>query len=122
MAELYSTRRKAKSSRPRSVDQRRIAERSGLHLQRGSLSGSLSINKATTVQMIILLREVSRLLSEIYCTCVVAELALQRQSADHNRNIVAMLRKHVSDPIGRQVTKLDSLVVELGGVAQEASL
>jgi hypothetical protein len=53
---------------------------------------------------------------------VTAELALQRQNADHDRDILAMLRIHVSEPISRQVEKLDSLVVELGGVAQEAGL
>jgi hypothetical protein len=53
---------------------------------------------------------------------VTAELALQGQNADHDRDILAMLRIHVSEPVSRQVEKLDSLVVELGGAAQDACL
>jgi hypothetical protein len=45
---------------------------------------------------------------------VTAELALEGQNADHDRDILAMLRMHVSEPMSRQVEKLDSLVVELG--------
>jgi hypothetical protein len=50
---------------------------------------------------------------------VTAELALQSQNADQDRDILTALRMHVSEPVSRQVQKLDSLVVELGGVAQE---
>jgi hypothetical protein len=76
----------------------------------------------SSTQLISELREVSRLLTVIYSTCVTAELALQGQNADCDRDIFAMLRMHVSGPVSRQVEKLDSLVVELGGVAQEARL
>jgi hypothetical protein len=72
------------------------------------------------VQLIAQLREVSRLLTVIYSTCVTAELALQGQNADRDCDILAMLRIHVSEPVSRQVEKLDSLVVELGGVICEA--
>jgi hypothetical protein len=121
MAELHSTRRKAKSSRLRSVDRRRSVERPGLHRQRASLPGSSLMNGSTaSVQLIAQLREVSRLLTVIYSTCVTAELALQGQNADHDRDILAMLRIHVSEPVSRQVEKLDTLVDELGGVAQDA--
>jgi hypothetical protein len=68
------------------------------------------------------LREVSRLLTVIYSTCVTVELALEGQNADHDRDILAMLRMHVSEPVSRQVEKLDSLVVELGGLAPEGRL
>ena len=123
MDEPHSTRRKAKSSRIRSGDRRRSAETPGLHRQRAPLSRtSLRSGPTASAQLIAQLREVSRLLTVIYSTCVTTELALQRQSADHDRDILAMLRIHVSEPIGRQVEKLDSLVVELGGVAQEAGL
>ena len=118
MAELHSTRRRAKSSRLRAS-----VERRGLHRQRASLSRSSLIYGATTsVQLIAQLREVSRLLTVIYSTCVTAELALQGQNADHDRDVLAMLRIHVSEPVSRQVDKLDSLVVELGGAAQDVRL
>ena len=119
MAELHSTRRKAKSSRLRSVERRRSAERPGLHHQRASLSqSSLNYRPTTPEQLITQIREVSRLLNDIYSTCVTAELALQGQNADHDRDIVAMLRMHVSEPIGRQVENLDSLVSELAPLAK----
>ena len=94
MTELQSARRKAKSSR------------------------LLKNGAKTSVQLKALLREVSRLLTDIYSICVISELALQRQNAGHD--LVAILRLHVSEPLGRQIENLDSLVVELGGVADEA--
>ena len=121
MAELHSTRRKAKSARLQSVDRRRSVERPELQRQRASLSrSSLSYGPTTSVQLAAQLREVSRLLTVIYSTCVTAELAFQWHSADRDRDILAMLRIHVSEPVSRQVEKLDSLVVELGEVAQDA--
>src|ERR1700742_4242387 len=111
MAELHPARRKAKSSRLRSVDRPRIKKGSGLHRQRASLSLSSFTNGGkTSVQLKALLREVSRLLTGIYSTCVIAELALQRQNAGHD--VLAILRLHVSEPLSRQIENLDSLVVE----------
>ncbi len=121
MAELYSTRRKAKSSRLRSDDRPRSVERPRLHPHRASRSSFID-GSTTSVQLIAQLREVSRLLTVIYSTCVTAELALQGQNADRDRDILAMLRIHASEPISRQVEKLDSLVDELAGVTQEARL
>jgi hypothetical protein len=71
-------------------------------------------------QLIAQLRDVSRLLTVIYSNCVTAQLALQGQNADRDRDIHAVLRIHVSEPLSRQVEKLDLLVAELGGVAQDA--
>ena len=121
MTELQSTRHKANSSRLRPVNPQRSMKKSGLRHQGASLSrSSVNYRPTNSVQLIATLREVSRLLTVTYSTCVTAELALQGQNADHDRDIVAMLRIHVSEPIGRQVEKLDSLVAELGGVAQDA--
>jgi hypothetical protein len=50
---------------------------------------------------------------------VTAELALEGQNADRDRDILMALRMQVSEPISRQVEKLDLLIVELGGVARE---
>ena len=72
--------------------------------------------------MISQLREVSQLLTVIYSSCVTAELALEGQSADRDRDILTALRMHVFEPVSRQVEKLDLLVVELGGVAGEIRL
>ena len=98
MAELHSTHRKAQSSRLRSVDQRWSVERPGLHRQRASRPSFVN-GPTTSAQLIAQLREVSRLLSVIYSTCVTAELALQGQNADRDRDILAMLRIHVSEPL-----------------------
>jgi hypothetical protein len=128
MAEAHITRRKAKSSRLGAVDRRRRAEHPGSQRQRTPLSGSSgyqstsSARSGSSTQLISQLREVSRLLTVIYSTCVTVELALEGQNADHDRDILAMLRMHVSEPVSRQVEKLDSLVVELGGLAPEGRL
>jgi hypothetical protein len=73
----------------------------------------------SSAQLISELREVSRVLSVIYSSCVTAELALAGQNADRDRDILIALRMHVSEPVSRQVEKLNLLVVELGGVARE---
>ena len=121
MAESQSARRKAKSSRLQSVDRRRSADKLGLHRQGAPLSRSAagyqltsSMRPRSSGELATQLREVSRLLTVIYSTCVTAELALQGQNADHDRDILAMLRIHVSEPVSRQVEKLESLVAELG--------
>ena len=50
-----------------------------------------------------------------------AELALAGQNADRDRDILTALRMHVSEPVSRQVERLDLLVAELGGVAHKAA-
>ena len=126
MADVHSTRRKAKSSRLGSLDRHRDGTRLRVRRQRAASARS-SRDRSTaprlrhsSVQLISQLREVSRLLSVIYSSCVTAELALEGQNADRDRDILTALRMHVSEPVSRQVEKLDLLVVELGGTAQEA--
>jgi hypothetical protein len=125
MAEAHSTRRKAKSSRLGSLDRHRDGKR--LRTQRRKVSLARSHGHRSTApgfrgsspQLISELREVSRVLSVIYSSCVTAQLALEGQNADRDRDILTVLRMHVSEPVSRQVEKLDLLVVELGGVARE---
>jgi hypothetical protein len=44
---------------------------------------------------------------------------LEGQNADRDRDILTALRMQVSEPVSRQVERLDLLVVELGRVARE---
>ncbi|MDB6085470.1 MAG: hypothetical protein JWN43_3351 [Gammaproteobacteria bacterium] len=125
MAGAHSTRRKAKSSRLGSLDRRRGGKRLRIHRQKASLARSHRYRSTaprlrdSTAQLIYQLREVSRLLSVIYSSCVTAELALEGQNADRDRDILMALRMQVSEPVSRQIEKLDLLVVELGGTVQE---
>jgi hypothetical protein len=73
-------------------------------------------------QLISQLREISRLLSVIYSTCVTAELALHGQNADLDRDVLIALRMHVSEPISRLEEMLSSLILQLGGEATETRL
>ena len=125
MVEAHSTRRKAKSSRFGSLDRRRDGKRLGPQRQKGSSARSHR-HRSTTLrlrhsnaQLISQLREVSRALSIIYSCCVTAELALEGQNADRDRDILMALRMQVSEPVSRQVERLDLLVVELGGAMRE---
>jgi len=61
------------------------------------------------------LHGIARLLSVVYSTCVTAELALQGQNGDQDQDILCALRMNVTEPVSRQVEKLDSLAVALGG-------
>jgi hypothetical protein len=107
MAEVHSTRRKAKSSRLGSLDRRRDGKRLHIQRQKGSLARSYGHRSTgpglgrSSVQLISQLREVSRLLGVIYSSCVTAELALEGQNADRDRDILATLRMHVSEPVSR---------------------
>ena len=123
MAGAHITRRKVKSSRLGSLDRHRDDNRLRIQRQKSSLGRSHRYRSTTTrlrhssTQLISQLREVSRLLSVIYSSCVTAELALAGQNADRDRDILTALRMHVSEPVSRQVERLDLLVVELGGTA-----
>jgi hypothetical protein len=125
MAVAHSTRRKAKSSQLGSLDRPRDGKRLRIHRQEAALSQSHRHRSTaprlrhSSAQLISQLREVSRLLNVIYSCCVTAELALEGQNADRDRDILAALRMHVSAPVSRQVERLDLLVVELVGIAQE---
>jgi hypothetical protein len=122
MAGAHSTRRKAKSSRLGSRDRHRNGNRLRTQRRKASLVRSRSTAprlRHSSAQLISQLREVSRILSVIYSSCVTAELALEGQNADRDRDILTELRMHVSEPVSRQVERLDLLVVELGGVARE---
>jgi hypothetical protein len=128
MAEAHNTRRKAKSSRLGAADRHRGGGRPRIQRRKGSLA-RLSGHRSTalglrhsSVQLISQLREISRALSVVYSCCVTAELALEGQNADRDRDILIALRMQVSEPVSRQVEKLDSLVVELGGTAQGVRL
>jgi hypothetical protein len=125
MAGAHSTRRKAKSSRLGSLDRHRDGNRLRIQRQKSPLARSNRYRsiapgrRHSSAQLISQLREVSRVLSVIYSSCVTAQLALEGQNADRDRDILTVLRMHVSEPVSRQVEKLDLLVVELGGVARE---
>ena len=125
MAGAHSTRHKAKSSQLGSLDRRRGGKCLRIHRQKASLARSHRYRSTaprlrhSSAQLISQLREVSRLLSVIYSCCVTAELALEGQNADRDRDILMALRMQVSEPVSRQVEKLDLLVVELGGLARE---
>jgi hypothetical protein len=121
MAEVHSTRRKTKSSRLGSLDRHHDGNRVRIRRQKSSLAQSRRHRSTaprlrhSSAQLISQLREVSRLLSVIYSSCVTAELALEGQNADRDRDILTALRMHVSEPVSRQVERLDLLVVELAG-------
>jgi hypothetical protein len=125
MAEAYPTRRKAKSSQLGSLDRRRDGNRLRTQRQKGPSARSYRHRstgprlRRSSAVLISQLREVSRLLGVVYSSCVTAELALEGQNADRDRDILVALRMQVSEPVSRQVEKLDLLVVELGGAAEE---
>ena len=60
------------------------------------------------------LDEVVWRLRVVYSTCVVAQLALAEQNAGQDRDILAVLRNHVSDAVSRQAEKLSALAANLG--------
>jgi hypothetical protein len=59
------------------------------------------------------LREIAFRLKGVYATCVTAELALQGQNAEQDHDILLALRLHVSEPVSRQVERLEALLASM---------
>ena len=122
MAEQHSTRAKATSatSAPQGHPSRRRPPRPRTASNK-SLRPRLSKPSATAARAAVdpelasQLHGIARLLSVVYSTCVTAELALQGQNGDQDQDILCALRMNVTEPVSRQVEKLDSLAVALGG-------
>jgi hypothetical protein len=81
-------------------------------VRKHSSTSKLSNTKA---ELIPDLREITFRLKGVYATCVTAELALQGQNADQDYDILLALRLHVSEPVSRQVERLEAL---LAGMAR----
>jgi hypothetical protein len=116
MAEQHSTRPKAASA---STAPRRHAPKG--HLSNKSLRPR-SAKAPSAPECAVANRElasqvhgIARLLRVVYSTCVTAELALQGQNGDQDQDILCALRMNVTEPVSRQVEKLDSLAVALAG-------
>ena len=117
MADLHSTRRKAKStSRPRNraattlTRARRYKTSSSTRAQRPLTHA----RRTSNTQLIPQLREIAQRFRVVYSSCVTTQLALQAQNADQDHDILCALRTKVSEPVGRQLERLDALVVEFG--------
>ncbi len=80
-------------------------------MSRPSTPGQYSHNTKLATQ----LRAIAQLLRAVYSACVTAELALQGQNADQDHDIARTLRMHVSEPVSRQVERLESLLVNPSG-------
>ena len=107
---------------PASPNRRRTAISPTPRSRHGTSSRPRWINRPSmsrrcphNTELITQLREMAQLLRAVYSACVTAELALQGQNADHDHDILRTLRMHVSEPVSRQVEKLETLVVDLSG-------
>ena len=117
MATPHSTRRKAKStSRPQNraatapTRSRRYKTSSP---PRQAKRPSAHAHPARDTNLLPQLREISQRLKTVYSNCVTTQLALQAQNADHDHDILCTLRTNVSDPVSRQVERLDALLTDL---------
>jgi len=68
---------------------------------------------------ILELQQIARALRGVYSNCVTAQLALRAQNADQDREIMSTLRMQVSEPVSRQLDRLNVVVSELKGCAPE---
>lgn len=119
MAEASSNHRKRGSlARRRQGERRRsrVTDRFRLHkASRANRSRPSSRDDSRRMQIVSELQEMMFVLRLAYCTCIVAELALQGQNADHDRDVVTTLRHNVSEPVSRQVERLSALTSRLRG-------
>jgi hypothetical protein len=127
MAERHSTRPKAGLSARRHNAPKRHPTRRGITSNRSARSRpskrpSTIVRAVAKRELASELHGIARLLGVVYSTCVTAELALQGQNADQDHDILSALRVHVSEPVSRQIEKLDSIAAALGGRVREGRL
>ena len=115
--EMESSVRHRTGKKRRSQITGRVRSRQGSRANRPRPSGH---NHSRYVEIVRELQEMMFVLRLAYSTCIVAELALQGQNADQDRDVVATLRHNVSEPVSRQVERLSALTAKLGGRPTEA--
>lgn len=133
MAEKHSTRRMAGSSaRPPDARKRREKRRTSPRKSPPNATSSTRSSKRSPTRpstaehaaknpaLASRLRDVARLLSVAYSTCVTAELALKGQNADQDYEILAALRMNVTEPVSRLVERLNSIAQTIDGGTREA--
>jgi hypothetical protein len=118
MADPHSTRRKPKSSsRPQNRAATTVARAQRYKTSsspRWAKRPSSHALRAGDSKLLPQLREIAQRLRVIYSSCVTTQLALQKQNADQDHDILCALRTNVSESVSRQVERLDALVVDLG--------
>jgi hypothetical protein len=123
MANPHSTRLKAETS-PRQANRGRApisaARRMRSHdpFVRNPLKiGTTTRPSRMAPKWIVELQQIARALGGVYSSCVTAQLALQGQNAEQDRDIMWTLRMQVSEPVSRQLETLDVVVRELRACA-----
>lgn len=117
MANAHSTRRNTSSfSRPQNhgATAQSLAPRhkTSSYPRRTTRPSSHAL-RTSNAALIPQLQAIARLLRGVYSSCITAELALQAQNADRDPDIRWALRTNVSDPVSRQVDRLNALLVDL---------
>jgi hypothetical protein len=125
MAEKHFTQRNAGSSaRPPAARKRPAKGRrtpSSATSSRGSSRRPAKANSTTQSRdLASSLRDIASALNTVYSTCVTAQLALKGQNADQDYDILAALRMNVTEPVSRQVERLNSIAQSLAGDTREA--
>jgi hypothetical protein len=125
MAEAYSTRRKAESFARRS---KRDVVRASVFRTRSSAGGPQRLIRRTSntspiaaaTALLPQLRDVALRLQVVYSTCVTAQLALEGQHAERDRDIARCLRMGVSEPVTKEVERIGAIIAEVGGATHES--
>ncbi len=115
MADRHSSRRGRARSTMGTVESSHGPKLS--HLPTGNSTPVRTVPPAaeTRRELVSELKMVAWRLTAAHCICVTVQAALEGQMADHDPEFAQCLRSGVSDPVSRQVERLQALVVHLGG-------
>jgi hypothetical protein len=119
MATLHSTRLRTKTI-PRRTSRARIAISAARQMRSHDSYVPNPLKLGTTTRLgamapkwIQEFQQVALALRGVYASCVTVQLALYGQNAEQDRDIMRTLRMHVSEPVSRQLDRLDVVVNEL---------
>ncbi|MHB1540855.1 MAG: hypothetical protein ACYCUE_06945 [Steroidobacteraceae bacterium] len=77
-------------------------------------AGVLSADQAAPAKVALALDILASELDEVRAACVLVQIALRAQNADHDAEMESCLRTSVAAPLERKITQLRSLIGALG--------
>ena len=79
-----------------------------------SAAGIVSEGRSTSRELAGTLDTLASELDEVRAACVLVQIALRAQNADHDAEMESCLRTSVAAPLERKITQLRSLIGALG--------
>lgn len=122
MADGHSNRRGRARSTVGSVGSRSRRKSSQLPAGNSTSGPAVPVVVGADRELVNELKSVAWRLTAAYATCATVQAALEGQMAEQDKEFARCLRSGVSDPVSRQIERLQALVGRLGGAPARSSL